>query len=303
MPLLVLTSALWTQVAPPPGDGLSALLASGAEPVRIAGDRAFTEGPICDAVGNLFFSDIPANGILKLTPEGDLSVFRTDSGGANGLTFDREGRMLACEGTSRRVSRLEADGTWSTIADRYDGRPLNSPNDLYMVADGTLYFTDPRFGSRDGMEQVGESGRIVEAVYQLKPDGTLTRVVSDMTLPNGLIVTADGKTLLVADSGELNVGTYPIAEDGTVGEGRLFAETKAEGDGVPDGITLDERGNLYVTSVGGIWVFDPGGRHLGTIGFPEIPANCAFGGHTLYATARTSVYKLEMQVGGVEPYH
>ncbi len=218
---------------------------------------------------------------------------------ANGTTFDRDGFLLACRHESRDVVRLGPDGTvQEVLAHLYAGKPLNSPNDLHMRPDGVLYFTDPRFGSMEGLEQG------CEGVYRLAPDGALTRVVEDMTKPNGLAVSPDGSTLYVADSTDQFLRAYPVLPDGTCGPGRTLCALRAAEPGVPDGLRLDESGNILCTGAGGVWIFTPRGEKVGRIDTPEVPSNCCFGGpegKTLFITAQTSVYAIDLSVRGYFP--
>jgi len=276
---------------------LAGIVPEGAELDRIATGFQFTEGPAYDRQGSLCFSDIPANRIYRIAEDGTVSVFQEPSGKSNGLLFDKDGSLLACRHGERDVARILPDGTLKVVADAYQGKKLNSPNDCAVAADGAIYFTDPGYGLEGR-----PSEQDVEAVYRIAPDGTVTRVVDDMTKPNGIFVSPDGKTLYIADSEDCIIRAYPILADGQVGAGRTFADMKSEAEGVPDGMTLDEKGNIYCTGGGGIWVFNPEGEHLGTIPLPEVPANCTFGGPentTLYVTARHSVYRVELLVPGL----
>jgi len=267
------------------------------EPERIATGFQFTEGPVWHPDGYLLFSDIPANAILKWTPEDNVETFRKPSGNSNGLTFDTKGLFIACEHGNRRVSRTEKDGEVVTLADRYSGKRLNSPNDAAVKSDGSIYFTDPPYGVQDDKRELDFQG-----VYRLAPDGTLTLLVDDFDRPNGLAFSPDEKVLYVADTNRNHVRAFDVQSDGTLKNGRVLAELKAERRG-PDGMKVDTKGNLYVTGPGGTWVFDSTGKHLGTIVTPEDPANCAFGGKdnkTLFITARTSVYRVKVKVPGVK---
>lgn len=267
------------------------------EPERVATGFQFTEGPLWHPDGYLLFSDIPANQIRKWTPGGEVTIFREPSGNSNGLTFDRQGRLIACEHGNRRVSRTEKDGTIVTLADRYQGKRLNSPNDVVVKSDGSIYFTDPPYGVRPEDRELDFQG-----VYRWAPDGTLTLLVDDFEKPNGLAFSPDEKTLYIADTDRRHVRAFDVQPDGTLANGRTFAELKSDAPGGPDGMKVDVEGNLYVTGPGGTWVFDPTGKHLGTIVTPEAPANCAWGdadGKTLYLTARTSVYRVRVKVAGV----
>lgn len=262
----------------------------GAEVERVATGYRFVEGPAWDYKGNLYFSDIPARRIMKLDAAGKITVYRKESGGSNGLMFDKKGRLIACEHQNRRVSRTKADGRVETLADRYAGKRLNSPNDLAIGPDGSIYFTDPRYGRRDDLEQDKE------CVYRIAPDGKVTRVADDTVKCNGIHISPDAKTLYVADNGAGNVRAYPLKPDGSIGKGRVIAKI-----GGPDGMTVDAAGNLYVTGPGGIWLFDAAGKKLGVIKTPERPANCCFGGadlKTLFITARKSLYKIKLNARG-----
>jgi gluconolactonase len=265
------------------------LIADGATVQKLAGSFAFTEGPAADQAGNILFTDIPNNRILRWSLEGKLSTFRENSGGANGLFFDRHGNLLACEGGGRRLVCIDPTGALTVLADSYMHKPFNSLNDLWIAPNGRIFFTDPRYGNRDGMEQDGEH------VYSLSPDRkTVTRVVSDMVRPNGLIGTPDGKTLYIADHGASKTFSYRIQEDGSLAHKTLFA---SEGS---DGMTLDERGNVYLTNRA-VRIYDPTGTLIETIQVPEGPANVCFGGQdgkTLFITARTSLYCVKMKVKG-----
>lgn len=272
------------------------IMPEGATAKKIASGFKFTEGPAVDQEGNLFFTDIPNNTIIKITPAGKQTVFRKKSGAANGLMFDAEGRLVACEGGRRRVTRTEKSGKIIVLADSYKDKKLNSPNDLIIGRDGSIYFTDPRFGG------VGDVEQPVEGVYRIAPDGKFTLVIDDMKKPNGIFLSPDQKTLYVSDSAQKLVRAYTVKPEGSFTDGRDFAKMASDKPGAPDGMTLDIRGNLYATGPGGTWVFDKTGKHLLTIETDEIPANCTFGGkdnQTLYITARTSVYSIKLNIPGV----
>ncbi len=265
------------------------LVADGAKVERLADGFAFTEGPACDAEGNVFFTDIPAAKIHRWSTDGELTTFRTDSGGANGLYFDRDGNLLCCEGAARQLTRVTPDGTVTVLADKYDGKRVNSPNDLWIDPEGGVYFTDPRYGRQGGKELDGFY------VFYLSPDHeTVTRVVDDMKVPNGIIGTADGERLYVADLGGGKTFVYEIAGPGKLTGRRLFADQGS------DGMTLDQRGNVYLTT-DAVNVYNPAGELIATIDVPEQPANVTFGGKdrkTLFITARTGFYAVPMNVRG-----
>jgi gluconolactonase len=211
--------------------------------------------------------------------------------------FDADGTLVACRHKARNVARIAPDGTVTIIADQYDDKPLNSPNDCIIAADGAIYFTDPHYGlAGRPMEQDGEH------VYRLATDGALARVVDDMTRPNGLFISPDGDTLYVADSEERKIRAYTLQDDGSATDGRDFCDMASDEPGVPDGMTLDAEGNVYCTGGGGVWVIAPDGTHLGTIRVPEVPANCTFGGpdnDVLYITARSSIYRIGLGAKGL----
>ncbi len=266
------------------------IVAAGAQAKKLAGDFKFTEGPAADAQGNVYFTDIPANLILKwFVADGKLSTFLANSGGANGLYFDKDGNLLACQGGDRRLVSISPKGEITVLADKYEGKRFNSPNDLWIDPNGGVYFTDPRYGSRDGMEIEGEH------VYYLTPDRKkVIRVVSDMVRPNGVIGTPNGRRLYVADHGANKTYSYRIGGDGTLSDKQLFAEQGS------DGLAIDARGNVYLTGKG-IAVYSRQGEKVAEIPVPEGPANLTFGGadnQTLFITARTSLYSIPTEVRG-----
>lgn len=285
MVLLILTGVIVYS------DAEANVVADGAKVEKLAGDFSFTEGPAADAQGNIYFSDIPNNRIHKWTLDGELSTFRENSGGANGLYFDKDGNLLACEGGGRCLVSIDKKGEITVLADKYEGKKFNSLNDLWIDTKGGVYFTDPRYGNREGMEQDGEH------VYYLSPDRKkLIRVIEDMVRPNGLIGTPDGKILYVTDNGDGKTFSYRINWDGTLRGKELIAP---EGS---DGMTIDNEGNIYLTTRG-VAVYDEQGNKIETIDVPERPANVTFGGknnHTLFITARTSLYSVRMRVKGAE---
>ena len=267
----------------------ASVVADGANVEKLAGGFSFTEGPAADAQGNVYFSDIPNNRIHKWSLDGKLSTFRENSGGANGLYFDEEGHLLACEGGGRRLVSIDPKGNASVLADKYEGKKFNSLNDLWIDPKGGIYFTDPRYGGRDGMEQGGEH------VYYLSPDRKkLVRVIDDMVRPNGVIGTPDGKTLYVADHGGRKTFAYKINWYGTLSGKKLFAPQGS------DGMTIDNEGNIYLTGRA-VAVYNKAGEKIEEIKVPEGPSNITFGGSdnkTLFITARTSLYSVKMRVKG-----
>jgi gluconolactonase len=265
------------------------LMAYGAKVERLASGFVFTEGPACDAKGNVYFTDIPNERIHKWSVDGKLTTYRENSGGANGLYFDREGNLLACEGGNRRLTSISPDGKVSVLADNYNGKKLNSPNDLWLGPNGGIYFSDPRYGREEGLEQDGFH------VYYLPPGRKeLVRVLDNLVKPNGVVGTADGKLLYVADAGDSKTYGYRIKPDGSLTDRKLIAPVGS------DGMTLDEQGNLYL-SRGAVHVYSPEGKNIATIEVPEAPANICFGGRdrrTLFITARKGLYSIRMNIRG-----
>ncbi|MCH7688789.1 MAG: SMP-30/gluconolactonase/LRE family protein [Planctomycetes bacterium] len=267
----------------------TSLVDDGAKVKKLAGGFIFTEGPAVDQQGNIYFTDIRNNRIHKWSLDGKLTTFRENSGASNGLYFDRKGNLLACEGGGRRVVSISPDGKVTVLADKYDDKKFNSPNDLWVAPDGGVYFTDPRYGSEAGLEQDGFH------VYYLSPDrDKLVRILDNLVKPNGVIGSPDGKKLYVADPGDNKTYVYRIRKDGSLTARKLIAP---EGS---DGMTLDERGNLYLTR-GGVEVYNREGKKIASIEIPERPANVCFGGKdrkTLFITARTGFYSVRMNVRG-----
>ena len=251
----------------------------------------FTEGVTADTRGNIYFSDLEANRIYKWTADRRLLVFREQSRKSNGLAVDKGGHILACESSiGGRLVSIDPNGAITVLAGTFEGKRFNSVNDLWVDPKGGIYFTDPRYGTRRDMEQDGEH------VYYLKPDRkTVIRVISDMVGPNGLIGTPDGKRLYVSDHKGKQTFVYDTNPGGTLSNKKLFAPVGS------DGMTIDRQGNVYLTTRS-VSVYDPTGRKIYTIDVPETPSNLCFGGQdkrTLFITAQTSVYKIEMEVKGV----
>jgi len=301
---------------------LDAIITASSRLEKLADGFLFTEGPVWvprngTAEGYLLFSDPNANTIYRWTPDGQVSVFRTKSGyagvdvaeypqpGSNGLTLDREGRLTINEHGNRRVVRLERTGAVTVLADRYQGQRLNSPNDLVYRSDGALYFTDPPFGLPkafdDPRKELPSSG-----VFCLI-GGELKRVSTDLAGPNGLAFSPDEQFLYVGnwDPAKKVVMRYEVRPDGSLSAGRVFFDmTDSPSDDAIDGIKVDQRGNLYVSGPGGLWILSPEGKHLGTLRGPEHPHNLAWGdddGRTLYLTAQTGLYRIRLNVAGVRP--
>jgi len=273
----------------------------------IATGFRFTEGPVWHPDGYLLFSDIPVSRIYRWTPTHGVTLLR-EPGDSNGLTFDRQGRLLVCEQLKRRVTRTEPDGQIVVLAERYQGKRLNKPNDIVVKSDGSIYFSDPPYALLPPAEQELS----FQGVFRLSPDGTLTVVADDFIKPNGLAFSPDESILYVDDSDRDHVRAFDVRPDGTLANSRVLAETRLPGYGPKgvrkvnigsvDGMKVDAEGNLYVTGPGGLWLFRPDGTPVGHLVLPEIPANCAWGDadyRTLYITARTSVYRLRGKIPGI----
>jgi len=285
---------------------LLALVDPAATAEKIAGGCQFTEGPLWSHKDStLTFSDVRGDTMYRWSESGGQEIIRQPSGVSNGNTYDRNGHLVTCEHKNRRVSRTYPDGRVEIVVDKYQGKRLHSPNDIVGATNGDLYFTDPPYGLRqpDGTFAAGEMP--FNGVYRLAAsDGALSLVVDDFERPNGLVISNDGRHLLIDDTDRHHVRIFDLGADGTVSNGRVFAEVSYGGTvGRPDGMKLDSQGNLYVTAntAEGLWVYAPDGTLLGFIGVPEAPANCAWGGpdnQTLFITANTSVYRLPMKVSG-----
>lgn len=297
---------------------LDDVIAPGAQVERIAEGFRFTEGPVwVRRAACLLFSDPNSNTIYRWTPDGQVSIFMSGSGytgadvaeyrqpGSNGLTIDDEGRLVFCRHGDRRIARLEPDGSLTTLADRFEGGRLNSPNDLVYSLDGSLYFTDPDFGlpkfSDDRRKELQFAG-----VYRLK-DGRLTLLTTEMTGPNGIALSHKQTHLFVGDWDESHkvVMRYPLLADGSLGKGEVFADlTAEEGAEAIDGVKVDDRGNVFICGPGGLWIYSAEGKRLGLLRNVESPHNIAFGdldGRTLYMTAHTGVYRVRLVTAGPVP--
>lgn len=314
--------------------GLDAIVPAGAKIEKLADDCKWTEGPIWIHQGYLLFADIPNNRIMRWTPQGGLSLFMQPSGyrgtaapykgiepGSNGMTLDRQGRLTVAGHAARNVWRMESleKGAQVTVlADGYEGKRLNSPNDLVYKSDGSLYFTDPPYGletqdDKDPKKELAFNGvfRIRGAASQgpgSVPDAKkLDLLIKDLSRPNGIGFSPDEKYLYIAvsDSARKIWMRYEVKPDGSVANGKVFydATSNAE-DGLPDGLKVDQKGNVYSAGPGGVWVFSPEGKHLGTIKPGEKAANCNWGdtdGKTLYITASTSLYRVRLNIPGLQP--
>jgi len=303
---------------------LDEIVTPGTKIEKLAGGFLFTEGPVwvprtADSDGYLLFSDPNNNVIYRWTPDGQLSIYRTKSGyagsdigefgqpGSNGLTLDRQRRVTINQHGNRRVVRLEKNGQLTLLADRYQGKRLNSPNDLVYKSDGALYFTDPPFGLpkffQDPRKELPYSG-----VFRVSPDGKqLQLLTTELTGPNGLAFSPDEKYFYVDNWDEKKkiIMRYEVNSDGTLSKGKVFFDmTSTPGEDALDGMKIDQRGNLYVSGPGGLWIISPEGKHLGTVFGPEHPHNMAWGdddGKTLYLCAKTGLYRIHLNIAGIRP--
>lgn len=301
---------------------LDAIVSPDTQLEKLAGGFLFTEGPVwvpatANTSGYLLFSDPNANIIYRWSPDGQVSVFRTKSGysgfnaglyhqpGSNGLTLDSQGRLTINQHGNRRVIRVEPRGNITVLADRYEGKRFNSPNDLVYRSDGALYFTDPPFGLPkvfdDPRKELSYSG-----VYCVK-DGMVKLVSADLDAPNGLALSPDETQLYVNNWNDNRkvILRYDVNADCTLSNSRLFFDmTNAPGSDALDGLKVDQQGNIYSTGPGGLWIISPEGKQLGLIKGPEDPHNMAWGdddGKTLYITALTGIYRIRMNIAGVRP--
>ena len=317
LPLLGQQAGVGTIVRNDPA--LDKLVAPGTKIEKLHGDFRFIEGPIWVRAGSyLLFSDLQSNAIMKWSPDGGASVFRKDifSGaypdgvqiGSNGLTLDKQGRLVAAEHGNRRVSRIEKDGTVTVLADHYEGKRLNSPNDLVCKSNGDIYFTDPPGLYRTYPQVPDAPKRELDfaGVYRVSAPGKVQLVTKEVPYPNGLAFSPDEKKLYIASSRpEKFWMVYNEGADGSLSNGKKFFDaTNIPGEGVPDGMKVDRAGNIYATGPAGIMIFTPEAKLLGTIELPEIPANLNWGdadGKTLYITARTSLYRIRTNAVGMRP--
>ena len=307
---------------------LATIVPAGAKLEKVAGGFGFLEGPVWvrSDQGYLLFSDIPANAINKWTPDGKISVFLKPSGftgtdpsgvgvrfnnghtmvaliGSNGITLDSQGRVVFCAHGDRAVLRVEKDGRRTVLAARYNGKRLDSPNDLVYKSDGALYFTDIPAGLR-GFNDDPQKELPFNGLYLLK-DGKLQLLDGTLGLPNGLAFAPGENYLYVDDSAKNVIMRFEVQRDDSIGKGKIFIDMSVDKTpGQVDGMKVDEKGDVYCTGPGGLWIMSPEGKHLGTLRTRELPANLAFGdadGKTLYITARTSLYRIRLSVPGIRP--
>lgn len=275
---------------------------AGAELEVVGTGFLFTEGPLWHPTEHfLLFSDMPGNIIRRWDAEGGVRPFREPSEMANGLTYDRQGRMVACQHATSSVTRTEADGRIVTLATHYGDKELNSPNDIVVKSDGGVYFTDPTYGRLEFYGVPREPELDFRGVYRIEPDGALKLLADDFAQPNGLCFSIDESRLFVNDTERQHVRVFDVHPDGTLGADRVFCETTGDEPGAPDGMKIDSQGHLFTCGPGGIHVFSPAGECFGVIRMPEITANFAWGGadfRTLFITASTSLYSIQLKVPG-----
>ena len=270
----------------------------------VATGFGFTEGPIWHPRDkHLTFSDMPGNEMRRWTPAGGVVSFRKPSNMANGNTYDRQGRMLTCEHATSRVTRTEADGTVTVLATHYRGKELNSPNDIVVKSDGSVYFTDPMYGRMPyyGVERPSELD--FRGVYRMAEDGSeLTLLADDFDQPNGLCFSRDEKRLFVNDTERGHIRVFDVGGDGLLSGGAVWAEVTGSGAGAPDGMKIDSDGNLYCCGPGGLHVFSPDAQSLGVIHVPEVVANFTWGEDdlkTIFLTASATLYRVRTSTPGV----
>ena len=279
---------------------------------KVAGGFQFTEGPLWRPDGHLWFSDVTGNVVRSITPDGQVKVLIEKAGGEsnappgsfigpNAMIADKDGYVLLCQHTNRRIVRLDKDLKQTVYLDKFQGKKFNSPNDLVYKSDGALYFTDPPYGLLKQDEDPAKELKF-NGVFRYA-NGKLQAIIRDLSRPNGIAFSPDEKILYISNSDEKHKiwMRYDVKPDGTVSNGRVFADVTEETEpGVPDGMKVDSLGNLWGSGPGGLWVFSPDGKHIGTIKPGETAANCAWAddGKTLYITATTSVYRLRLSVAG-----
>ena len=276
----------------------SALIPANAKLETVATGFGFTEGPVWDVAGFLYVSDEEINKIFRVYVNDGRKEELISLGDPDGNAYDRDHRLIDCASVLRAIIAISTDGKYKILADRFEGKKFNSPNDVIVGPDDAFYFTDPTLDLPKGEKQEIP----FQGVYRLDKNGKVTLLTRDLSQPNGLAFSPDGKKFYVDDSEQRNIRVYDFAANGSLTNGRMFGEEPGGKDeGVPDGIKVDRKGNLFVTGPKGIWVWSPDGTHLGTIAMPEQPANLTWGGtdlSTLYITATTSVYRLQTNTHG-----
>jgi gluconolactonase len=285
---------------------LRELVDENVEIEQIATGFTFTEGPIWMPDGSLHFSDMPGDKRRRWHPEEGVTVLRDPSNKCNGMTLDNDGNLIVCEHVTSSVVREKPDGTRETLATHWQGKELNSPNDVIVASDGSILFTDPTYGRMPGFGVEREQDLDFQGVYRLPAGGgDLELLVDDFGQPNGLCFSPDEKLLYINDTDKAHIRVFDVGANHSLSNGRVFAENIGDGDlakgGLVDGMKLDEQGNVYVTGPDGVWVFGSGGEHLGTIEIPESVGNLNWGDddwQTMYIPASTSVYRVRLKVAG-----
>ena len=282
------------------------LVAEDAEVEQLATGFTFTEGPIWNKEGqHLDFSDMPANIRRRWSAEGGIVELRNPSNKCNGMTFDADGNLYVCEHETSSLIREAADGTRTTVASHYNGKELNSPNDVVVKSDGAVYFSDPTYGRMPVFGLEREQDLDFQGVYRIPPGGgDLELMIDDFEQPNGLCFSRDESLLYINDTPRAHIRLFDVNADGSLSNDRMFFENIGTGEleaGIPDGMKLDERGNIYVTGPRGMWVITSEGEHLGIIPMPEHAGNLNWGGPNwdeLYCCCATSLYRVKMKVAG-----
>jgi len=285
---------------------LSQLIDKNAEVEQIATGFTFTEGPIWMSDGSLHFSDMPGDKRRRWHPDEGVTVLRDPSNKCNGMTLDNDGNLLVCEHVTSSVVRERPDGTRETLATHWQGKELNSPNDVIVASDGSIIFTDPTYGRMPGFGLEREQDLDFQGVYRLPAGGgDLELLVDDFVQPNGLCFSPDESLLYINDTDRAHIRVFDAGPNHALSNGRVFAENIGDGDlakgGLVDGMKLDEQGNIYVTGPDGVWVIGTDGEHLGTIEVPESVGNINWGDNdwrSLYIPSSTSVYRVRMKVAG-----
>ncbi|WP_263418609.1 SMP-30/gluconolactonase/LRE family protein [Terriglobus albidus] len=311
---------------------LSTIIPDGARLEKMATGFTWTEGPVWVPPGMLMFADIPSNSIRQMAPDGKVTIWLQPSGyiakepfggtepGTNGMTLDDKLHLTVAGHAARNILRFETmdpKGTKTILADSYEGKPLNSPNDVVYGPDGSLYFTDPPYGLPTQQDDDPSKKLKVNGVYRI-PNATAVKagsapnraklqlLIGDLPRPNGIAISPDNKWLYVADSQQKKWMRYPLKSDGTVGQGTVFLDaSSAKGTGTSDGMKVDSQGNLFATGPGGVWIITPEGKHLGTILTEKPTANVAWGGQdgkTLYLTTSDAIYRIGLKVTGYRPW-
>jgi gluconolactonase len=283
--------------------GFHAVVGRDVDFERLASGFLFTEGPLWHARERyLLFSDMPGDHLRRWSERDGVTTFRRPCNQSNGLAWDAQGRLLACEHATSRLTRTEADGSITVLASHLDGKELNSPNDLAVRSDGSIYFSDPTYGRNEFYGRPRPVELDFRGVYRVEPESKRLAVLADdFGQPNGLCFSADERRLFVNDTDRQHIRVFDVMPDGRLANSRVWAETRGDGAGAPDGMKLDVEGNLYCCGPGGIHVFAPDARCLGVIRVPEYTANFCWGDddlRSLYITASTSLYRIRTQVAG-----